>query len=215
MGIKIALILSTMLLLTGCFTTTITTVDPILSSMQERIIHKSGNEFVASEKKNIVAFGPISAIYSEEDNSPYQVAVHNKSSSTMDFSTDNIRVTYDGKPIHVYTYEQVIWALDMQQRTQSSRASSSKMDANVMSTGFGRALTALAALSSSFAVNDHFSKLKKAALHRVQIPSGQSYNGIIMIGKIKATEQEKSLIVTIEAGIDTHEIQFHVIRQET
>lgn len=74
----------------------------------QRHIYQQGIETIISQKSTVVEIRPASNSYRSNVRPQFVVAVFNGTNQPFDFSTENIQVYSDEKPIRVFTYDELV-----------------------------------------------------------------------------------------------------------
>ena len=81
-------------------------VDPILLANQDRI-YRDGVPTVISRKGVVVMLSPVSVVREGKERSRFVVSVSNTTQRPFEIDTTNLSASIDGKPIRIYTYEEI------------------------------------------------------------------------------------------------------------
>ncbi len=93
-----------LVLLVGCATPIRT--DPIVSDGQERI-YRDGLPALVSRKQFVVLISPATVVREGKDRLSLIVSVANTSNASFDLDTSNFTAVVDGRPLTVFTHEQI------------------------------------------------------------------------------------------------------------
>ncbi|MCG8345822.1 MAG: hypothetical protein MI685_11795 [Chlorobiales bacterium] len=166
------------LLLQGCATTKILTLEPQALDGQQKVIQE-GREAIFSPKKALVTIRPGANTYSSDGRPKFVVTVVNSTEEPFDFSTEDIQVFVDGEPHKVFTYDELVADVKREQP-----------------------------LSDRNRTEQFLSVLNTTALKRTTVLPRAWHGGYVTIEKIPNANHLRDVRVVIRAAGEDHEFLF-------
>ena len=109
---KIIFVFVLIFFLQGCATTL--RLDPVATDGQQEI-YQEGTKTLISAKNSLVAIRPSANTYQSSQRPTLVVSVLNGTEKPFNFSTENIDAYVNGKPVKVFTYDELVAEIKKQQ----------------------------------------------------------------------------------------------------
>jgi hypothetical protein len=249
---KIVFIFLLISFLQGCATTL--RLDPVAIEGQQEI-YQEGTETLISAKNSLVAIRPSTNTYQSVQRPTLVVSVLNGTKKPFNFSTEDIDVYANGKPVKVFTYDELVAEVKRQQAcaalavalggvaqsmnaanagyTYHSGTYNSSYYSNYGYSGYGSgsysgysynpaaALQAQAAANAQMLTNmtviksqtnQALNELGSIILKKSTVFPQKMHGGYIKLEKIQVPEAANNILVKINAGDETHEFNFQLIK---
>lgn len=213
-------ILIFVLLLSGCIPKFSISPSPIEG---QKVFYSKGVEAFASLKKNLVVIRAIEPTFERNKRIEFFVFFKNLSSSPINFSSDNITATVNGKMVGVCTYQQLV---DEIERRRGSRHFSNTL-ASALNTkaavdngsyydpNIGQVTQMILKEKSSTRsdeINDHADHslhlLQSTALRKQTVFPNQHHGGVIKFEKYKLRTSSNLLLIRVFIDGEVHSFNF-------
>jgi hypothetical protein len=200
---------------------------------EQSTIFQDGQEALMSSKSDILVTVRHKGTYQSDERLSFIVAVYNGTETPFDFSTENISVTLNGRPLKVFTHEEIAKEMRREQvwlaiAAGFSAASASYQAAMVpyvpSSTGirgstynpsaaaqtqaFQQAQTTQRMENAINSLEAGLKELSNTILKKQTILPQSWYGGRVVVNKTPAPERENIILFEVKAGNENYFFKF-------
>ncbi len=198
------------LLLSACVS--MYSVRPVVADNQVPVQNR-GFESLSSTKKHLVQVGSAYNSQRQFDNPRFNVTFVNKGKFPVEFSTENVTVTFNGEPATVVSYEAQIQDVQNRLSYYGMRAPifyspfyhqpfyKGSHGGLVFRTDFNDRLDIQQALAD-------FERIQKFSLKPKVVRPGEETQGQIVIAKKLSARSAQNITLTVRVDDDTHNFEF-------
>lgn len=199
------------LLLSAC--ASMYSVRPVVAENQVPV-QNQGFESLSSEKKHIVQVGSVYNSMRQFDNPRFNVTFVNKGKFPVEFSTENVTVSFNGEPATVVSYEAQIQ--DVQNRLSFYGMRAPIFYSPFYHSPFQRGFHGGGAffytdfndrldVQQAFA---DFDRIQKYSLRPKVVRPGEQTQGEVIVARKLSASSAQNITVTVRVDEDTHKFDF-------
>lgn len=209
-SLSAGLVVGSTLLLSACVS--MFSVRPVVADNQVPVQNR-GFESLSSTKKHLVQVGSAYNSQRQFDNPRFNVTFVNKGKFPVEFSTENVTVTFNGEPATVVSYEAQIQDVQNRLSYYGMRAPifyspfyhqpfyKGSHGGLVFRTDFNDRLDIQQALAD-------FERIQKFSLKPKVVRPGEETQGQIVIAKKLSARSAQNITLTVRVDDDTHNFEF-------
>jgi hypothetical protein len=208
-------VLGSALLLSACVS--MYSVRPVVAENQIPV-QNQGFESLSSSKKHMVQVGSVYNSMRQFDSPRFNVTFVNKGKFPVEFSTENVTVTFNGEPATVLSYEAQIQ--DVQNRLSYYGLRAPIFYSPFYHSPFDRSFHGGGLLFQTD-FNDRldvqqafadFERIQKYSLKPKVVRPGEQVQGEVVVAKKLSSSSAQDITVTVRVEDDTHQFDFGYLR---